>query len=269
MAAPRHRLEAPVPRVHPRVGARLAPEAATRFVPAPEPRVRPGAEPYPEPPPSVRPEAELYPAFVKLSGRRCLVVGGGPVGFQKTLELLRCGAVVHVVAIRWTANFTPLDGRTQLSRSTRPFDPVDLEGVFLAVAATNDDATQEAVWRGAEERKILCNVVDVPERCNFYVPASLRRGSLTVSVSTDGKSPLFAVALRDRLAARLGPALGPGLERLGEARRLVRALHPADPARRRFALGRLLTPEAIDQLLEGRLEEFEAHWRSWKSSLSD
>ena len=213
-------------------------------------------------------DAELYPALVKLRGRRALVVGGGPVGFQKTLELLRCGALVHVVAIRWTADFGPLDGAGRLTRSTRPFDPSDLDGVFLVIAATNDAAAQHAIWQRAESNGILCNVVDTPDRCSFYVPASLRRGSLTVSVSTDGKSPLLAVALRDRLAVGLGPQLGPALEILAEARETVRALYPADQSKRRFALSRLVTPEALDQLLEGGLDTFEAHWRSWKSSLS-
>ncbi len=213
-------------------------------------------------------EADLYPAFVKLIGRSCLVVGGGPIGLQKTVELLRCGGNVRAVATRWSADFAALDGNPRLTRETRAFEPRDLEEVFLVVAATNDVTTQQAVWREAQDLGILCNVVDVPEMCNFYVPASLRRGSLTVAVSTGGKSPLFAAALRDRLASSLGPQLAPGLERLAEARRLVRALYPEDQSRRRFALGRLLTPEAVDHLLEGSLEAFEAHFGSWKSSLS-
>jgi precorrin-2 dehydrogenase/sirohydrochlorin ferrochelatase len=214
-------------------------------------------------------ESGLYPLFVKLQGRRALVVGGGPIGFQKTIELLRSGARVHAVATAWIDDFAALDGNPALTRSTRPFSPSDVDGVLIAIAATGDDAVQDAVWRRAEELGVLCNVVDVPERCHFYVPASLRRGSLTVSVSTEGKSPLLAAALRDRLAARIDPQAGQGLERLAEARRIVRERHPREQAKRRATLAKLLSPCAIDDLLEGRLDDFETHWKKWTSSLSD
>ena len=212
---------------------------------------------------------ELYPIFVSLRGRRCLVVGGGPIAFQKTLDLLRCGAEVHVVATRWTADFEPLAVAGRLQRSTRAFERADLDGAFLAVAATDNPGVQMCVWEGAEARGMLCNVVDVPDLCNFQVPASVRRGSLTVSVSTEGKSPLFAAAVRDRLAALLPEDLGGGLERLAEARSIVRGLFPGSQPERRRALGRLLTPEAIDHLMEGRLAQFEAHWEQWKTALTE
>jgi len=212
---------------------------------------------------------EMYPAVLKLNGHRCLVVGGGLIALRKTGELLRCGAFVHGVAPDWPADFASLEGNERLRRSSRPFDPSDLEGVFLVVAATDDRATQEAVAREAEERGILCNVVDVPELCNFFVPAILRRGSLVVAVSTEGKSPLLAVAVRDRLAGVLGPHLGAALERLAEGRALVRTLYPGDPEKRRRALFRLLAPKAARELLEGRLDVLERHWNRWKSSLSE
>lgn len=220
--------------------------------------------------PEVEAEAatEMYPAVLKLNGRRCLVVGGGPIALRKTGELLRGGALVHVVAPDWPADFALLEGNERLRRSSHSFDPSDLEGVFLVVAATDDRATQQAVARGAEERGILCNVVDVPELCSFFFPAILRRGSLVVAVSTEGKSPLLAVAVRDKLAGALGPHLGAALERLAEGRAIVRALYPDDPERRRRALFRLLSPEAAQDLLDGRLDTFKRHWNRWKSSLS-
>jgi siroheme synthase-like protein len=243
---------------------------------------------------------ELYPVFLNLHERPCLVVGGGPVALQKTIELLRAGAHVHVVAKEWRADFSQL-GRAahpagtragqeepgdaggwssiaanleraggRLLLSSRPFAPSDLRGVALVIAATGDRAAQEAIYRGATELGILCNVVDVPELCTFQVPANLRRGALTVAVSTEGKSPLLAVGLRDRLASLLPFEIAPALERLAEAKRLVRALHPepADQPLRRRLLVQLVTGEAIDQLMKGDLEGFEAHWNAWKSSLS-
>jgi len=211
---------------------------------------------------------DLYPVLLKLAGRLCLVVGGGAVALHKTRELLRCGATVSVVAPGWPADFGSFDGNPLVSRSTRPFAPLDLGGVHLVVAATDDPETQREVARAAEERGILCNVVDVPALCNFYVPATLRRGSLTVSVSTEGKYPLLAVALRDSLARTLGAHLGPALDRLAEGRGIVRARYPEDPSRRTRALKDLLTDAALTDLVEGRLEAFEAHYRSWNSTLS-
>jgi len=197
------------------------------------------------------------------------VVGGGPVALRKSQELLRCGAFLHVVAPEWPADFTLLDGDIHLRRSSRSFEPGDLDGVFLVVAATDDTTIQQAVARGAEQRSILCNVVDVNPLCSFYMPAILRRGSLTVSVSTEGKYPLFAVAVRDRIASMLGPQIGPALDRLAEGRAMVRARYPHEPEKRREALERLLTSQAFEQLLGERSEELEEHWEAWKSSLSD
>ena len=211
----------------------------------------------------------LYPIAVKLELRSCLVVGGGAIALHKTRELLRCGALVHAVALEWLADFAELEAHPRLTRSTRPFRPEDLKCVFLAIAATDDPVTQLAVARGSEERGILCNVVDVNALCNFYAPAILRRGSLTVAVSTEGKSPLFAAAIRDRIGKLLGPHLGPTLDRLGESRARVRARFPDDPARRRQSLDGLLTSQIFEELMEGRLDLFEEHWESWKKSLLD
>jgi precorrin-2 dehydrogenase/sirohydrochlorin ferrochelatase len=211
----------------------------------------------------------LYPVSLKLEGRRCLVVGGGPIALRKTRDLLACAASVRVVAPEWKADFAALDGRADLSRVTREFLPEDLEGAFLVIAATDDPDTQTLVAREAEVLSILCNVVDVNRLCSFYLPATLRRGSLSVSVATDGKYPILSVVLRDWLAGRIGPQLGPALEWLAEAREAVRLLHPRDSARRGRLLKQLLTPDALDLLLEDRLDEFEAHRRTWQSSLAD
>jgi len=190
----------------------------------------------------------LYPIGLKVGGRRCLVVGAGPTALRKTAELLDCGAIVDVV--------------------DRACAPSDLDGVHLVVAATDDPKVQEAVARSAAARGIPCNVVDVNHLCTFYAPAVLRRGAMTISVATDGKFPLLAVAIRDRLAAALGEEIGPALECLGEGRELACARFPDDPDERVAALRRLLSSRAVDLILEGHLDEFEAHWESWKTELS-
>ena len=190
----------------------------------------------------------LYPIGLKVGGRRCLVVGRGDAARRKRSELQECGAIVRTI-----------DG---------PFAPSDLEGVHLVVAATDDRQVQEDVARAAGERGIPCNVVDVNHLCSYYAPAVLRRGALTVTVATDGKFPLLAVALRDRIAADLGEGIAAALELLGEGRALAVARFPDDPEQRVDALRRLLSPDALASILDGRLDAFTTHWEAWKTELA-
>jgi len=193
-------------------------------------------------------ESSLYPIGLKVGGARCLVVGRGVEATRKRKELQDCGAIV-----------LSIDGA---------FAPPDLDGVRLVVAATDDPKVREEVARAAGERGIPCNVVDVNHLCTFYAPAVLRRGGLTVTVATDGKFPLLAVALRDRIAEELGEEVAPALELLGEGRALAAARFPDDPARRLHALRRLLSPDALASILDGRLDAFTAHWKAWKTELA-
>lgn len=192
--------------------------------------------------------SRLYPIGLKVGGRRCLVVGSGETARRKTEELIDCGAIVHAVASAFT--------------------PSDLDGVHLVVAAIDDPRIQKAVARSAAARGIPCNVVDVNHLCTFYAPAVLRRGAMTISVATDGKFPLLAVAIRDRFAAALGEAVGPALELLGEGRDLACARFPDDRDERVAALRKLLSSRALEWILAGHLSEFKAHWELWKTELS-
>lgn len=213
------------------------------------------------------PPPPLYPVALKIAGERCLVVGGGTIAFRKAQDLLACGAVLHAVAPDWNEDFRALDAGAMLSRSTRPFEARDLDGVVLVVAATDDPEVQETVAREARARGIPCNVVDVNRLCSFYVPAVLRRGALSVAVGTEGKFPLLAVALRDRISDLLGPRIDRALELLGEGREVAFARFPGDPEARVAALRSLLSPRAVDLILEDRLEELAAHYEHWRETL--
>ena len=216
-----------------------------------------------------RPAAPLLPVALRLSGRRCLVVGGGEIAARKAHELLECGARVVVVSPEWRADFAGLEDTAatapvgHLTLRTRPFRRADLRGVFVAFAATDDPAVQETVWEEAERRGVLCNVVDVPSRCHFFVPAILRRGPLAIAVTTSGRSPLLAARVRDWIGERISDRAGVAVEALHRARRLVRALHPREIHRRREALLRLHGPEVIEDVLAGRLDALEARRRAW------
>jgi siroheme synthase-like protein len=206
-------------------------------------------------------DAPLYPVALKLEGRIALVVGGGTIALRKTTDLLKAGAHVRVVAPAWPADFRPLEcepgNAYRLLRLTRRFAPHDLEGTAIVVAATDDRGVQQAVARAASERGVLCNVVDVNDLCSFYVPATLRRGGLAIAVQTDGRFPLLAVALRDRLARLIGPGFEQALDRLAEARRTARRVFPDDAAERTRRLRTLVSDDALDLLLGDRLAEFE------------
>jgi len=226
----------------------------------------------PSPPAALPSPYPLYPVALKLDGRLAVVVGGGEIAHRKAAELLKAGARVWAIAPEWPGDFERLEADPEtggrLLRVTRRFTAGDLVGAFLVVAATDDVATQRAVARAAEAQGVLCNVVDVNDLCSFYVPATLRRGSLAIAVQTDGKFPLLAVALRDRLARLIGPDFAPALDRLAEARAEVRSLHPDDAGRRVGELKALLPEEALDLLLAERFEEFETRVASWRKGLA-
>ncbi len=193
-------------------------------------------------------QSRLYPIGLLLHGKRCLVVGTGPLARKKADELRDCGARVDAIATE--------------------FEPSDLAGAHLVVVAGAGPELQERVAQAAEARGIPCNVLDVNHLCTFYAPAVLRRGALTISVATEGKSPLLAVAVRDRIAETLPDAVGPALELLDEGRRLARARYPDDFEARVAALRALLSPAAFESIVAGHFVEFERHWESWKTELS-
>lgn len=143
-----------------------------------------------------------YPVVLRLSGRRCVVVGGGEVARRKVSGLLAAGAKVRVIA---PYLHPELQGNTAIESICRPFLAEDLAGAFLVFAATNDRQVNAGVAAAAWQQGALVNIADDPEGSDFHLPAVLQRGALTVAVSSGGSSPAFAAQLRDHLAAGLGP----------------------------------------------------------------
>jgi precorrin-2 dehydrogenase/sirohydrochlorin ferrochelatase len=148
---------------------------------------------------------KFYPMMVDLAGKRCLVVGGGAVAERKVALLLECGAKVEVVSPKATSRLTRLasSGRIRLRR--RPVRPSDLAGAFLVVVATDDPRVNREVAGRVKNAGGLVNVADDPAACSFLVPAVIRRGDLTVAISTGGGSPALAKKLRQRLEQTIGP----------------------------------------------------------------
>src|ERR1700738_334556 len=143
--------------------------------------------------------------FMKLAGKQCLVVGAGKVGEPKIGGLIDTGARIHVVAIAASDQVREWAEAGEIELELRAFSPSDLDGKFLAVVATASRSLNELVYREAQRRGVLCNVVDVPELCDFFYPAVVRRGDLQIAVSTSGNSPSLAQKIRQQLERQFGP----------------------------------------------------------------
>ena len=182
--------------------------------------------------------ATLFPMFLKLKGQHCLVVGAGAIGEPKIESLLLAGATVRVVAPQATARVRHLARKRRLLWDRREFRVADLDGVFLIVAATSSRSLHGQIYREAQARGVLCNVVDDPQRSDFYYPAVVRRGPLQIAISTGGHSPALAQRLRQQLEAQFGPEYSAWVERLGAFRRKLFSRAMA-PERRKRLLHRI------------------------------
>jgi precorrin-2 dehydrogenase len=194
---------------------------------------------------------KLFPMFVKLNRRACLVVGAGTVGESKIAGLLEAEAKVRVVAPEATPQVQSWAKAGKLEWIARPWEPGDLEGTFLVVAATSSPALHEQIFQEATKRGVLCNIVDVPSLCDFYYPAMVQRGALQIAISTAGRSPALAQRLRKELEDRFGPEYEKWLEKLGEEREKLFAAK-LDPEERRRLLHDLASADAFKAFLKKR-----------------
>jgi siroheme synthase-like protein len=160
----------------------------------------------------------MFPMFVKLEGRRCLVVGAGAIAEGKIRGLLEVGASVQVVAPQATLPIQKWAWEGTIGWSARGFQSRDLDGAFLVITATSSPDVNAEVFKQAREKKVLCNSVDDPEHCDFYYPAVVNRGDLQIAVSTNGRSPALAQRLRQELEQQFGPEYEAWVKELGEAR---------------------------------------------------
>ncbi len=174
-----------------------------------------------------------YMACIDLTGRAVLVVGAGRVALEKIEGLLAAGAEITVVAPQVLPEVAGLD----VTVIRRGYRTDDLHGKFLVVAATATTSVNRRVFREAEARALLCNVVDVPELCSFILPALHREDPITVAVSTGGASPVLAQRLRDEIAKVVRPEHAALAVRLRELRPWAKAHLPTYEARRDYFAG--------------------------------
>jgi precorrin-2 dehydrogenase/sirohydrochlorin ferrochelatase len=203
-----------------------------------------------------------YPIFLELGGRRAIVIGGGPVAVRKVQALLTAGARVVVVAERIDDMLTALCQGTDAELITSKYSKNHLAGALLAIAATNNHPLNKQIYRDCQELEVLCNVVDVPELCDFFVPAVVKRGDLQIAVGTEGQCPAYAGHVRRKLEGIFTEEHGQFLAELEVMRKKIieDLAHPAD---RKTALGQLVNDESFAYFVKnGR-----SQWRTFADEL--
>ena len=190
----------------------------------------------------------LFPAFLKIEGRRCLVVGAGPVAEGKIEGLLRAGADIRVVAPEATDRIRDWVRAGKLRWERRKFRPTDFAGAFVVVAATSSPALHAQIYKKARRRSVLCNVVDDPEHCDFYYGSVVRRGSLQIAISTGGHSPALAQRLRKQIEQEFGAEYEQWLEELAASRKRLFA-KTLSPERRKLLFHRLASQISFEEFL--------------------
>jgi precorrin-2 dehydrogenase/sirohydrochlorin ferrochelatase len=208
-----------------------------------------------------------YPVNLVLTGRRCLVVGGGAVAARKIEGLLDAGAVVHVVAPEIDPSIQALgaEGRS-VTFDPRPYRSGDVEGYWLAITATNDPATNRQVYEDGEARHTWVNSADDPAHCHFTLPSLIRQGSLLVTFSTGGHSPAVATWLRRRFATEFGPEYVTLIDLLASERERIRANGRSTEG---LDWQGALDSGMLDLIREGDLAEAKERLQACLSSSSD
>src|SRR6476469_2655642 len=199
-------------------------------------------------------ETPFYIACLKLSGRRCLVVGGGEIGLEKVEGLLACGGDVTLIAPQAHPALQELAAEGSIRWEERAYaGAADLEGAFLAIAATDDSEVNIGVYEDAEERAMLVNVVDVPPLCNFILPAIVRSGPLAIAISTAGASPALAKRMKREIEGQYGEPYARLAVLLNEARGWAKGTLPTYQDRKEFFEGIVNgEPDPVELIREGR-----------------
>jgi siroheme synthase-like protein len=179
-------------------------------------------------------ETPFYIACLRLSGRRCVVIGGGEVGLEKVEGLLACDATVSLIAPEAHPELVQLALEGSIRWEQRQYETADLDGALIAIAATDDTDLNVRVFEDAEGRSMLVNVVDVPPLCNFILPAIVRSGPLAVAISTAGASPALAKRMKREIGELFGEPYALLAILLNDARGWAKATLPTYQDRKEF-----------------------------------
>ena len=189
-----------------------------------------------------------YPIYLDLNDRRVIVIGAGNVSARKVEALIATGARIVVVTQYASSGFQKMCSESNVELIISDYSKDYLTGAVLAIAATNDTVLNNQIYKDCQEHEVICNVVDVPPLCDFYVPALVERGSLQIAIGTDGKCPAYSGHLRRKLEEIFTEDHGRFLEELEIARKLVIETVEAD--QRKAKLVQLVKDESFDYFLE-------------------
>ncbi len=207
-----------------------------------------------------------YPVNLLVSGRHCVVVGAGRVAARKIAALLDAGAEVVVVAPEAGPEVVAARDAGRITLVERAFAASDLDGAWLATAATSDPEVNRAVFEAGEARRVWVNAADDPAHCSVTLMSVVRQGDLVVTIGTGGRSPALATYLRDHVTAEMGPEWGVLLELLSEARERVRA---GGTSSEDVDWRRALDSGMLDLIRAGRMAEAKELLQTCLSSSSD
>jgi precorrin-2 dehydrogenase / sirohydrochlorin ferrochelatase len=183
-------------------------------------------------------ETPFYIACLKLSGRRCVVVGGGEIGLEKVEGLLACSADVTLISPEAVAELEEYAAEGSIAWERREYTgAADLVGVFMVIACTDSTDRNIEVYDDAEERAMLVNVVDVPPLCNFILPAIVRTGPLAIAISTAGASPALAKRMKAEVSELFGEEYARLAVLLNDARGWAKGTLPTYQDRKAFFEG--------------------------------
>ena len=203
----------------------------------------------------------MYPVCLEISDKLCVVVGGGSVAERKVLGLLTAGAQVRIISPQLTRPLTELADDGRIEWLERGYTQGDLAGALLIFAATDSREAQEAVFKEAGQAGQLVNVIDAPARCSFHVPAVVRRGDLTLAVSTGGKSPAVAAMVRKQLAENFGEEYGLLLDLISRLREQV-LTGEGNSSERKILFQNILHDDIVHWIKSGQRDLLRKHLRA-------
>jgi precorrin-2 dehydrogenase/sirohydrochlorin ferrochelatase len=189
-----------------------------------------------------------YPINLDLNGKPVTVIGAGSVGARKIRALCDAGAKVTVVSKNFASDFDDICQGLDMEVIKGLYKTEHIEKAVLAIAATDDRALNEQIYRDCQKAKVICNIVDVPDLCDFYVPALVKRGDLQIAIGTDGKCPAYSGHLRRKLEGIFTEDHGRFLNELGKARE--KTLARTQPGVRMPILKRLSDDKSFEYFLE-------------------
>ena len=165
--------------------------------------------------------AKYYPMMLNIENKKCVIVGGGEIAYRKVLELIEYGAIITVVSISINEDIKVIVENGFINYIQGRYDKCYIEDAYIVIASTSDSLVNNQVFKDCSEKRILVNVVDDPKNCSFIVPSKIRRGDLTISISTNGKSPTLSRSIREDLEKKYDKDYEVFLNILGDMRKEV------------------------------------------------